>query len=90
LLDTSVRAALTRRLLLPAQVTIDYDNLKYFEQYVDPTSSRVLVVVTNQFGRACQRAGVRAREGKTYPSEAELLKLIEQRRKEELEKAKPQ
>ena len=78
--------------LLPAQVAIDYDHLKYFEQYVDPTfQPEYLVVVTSQFGP--RRVSVLAygqEKGKTYLSEAELLKLIEQRRKEELEKAKPQ
>lgn len=36
---------------LPAKVSIDYDNLEYFEQYVDPGFNlKYLILVTNQFG----------------------------------------
>jgi sugar lactone lactonase YvrE len=36
---------------LPAKVTIDYDNLKYFEQFVDKNFIlKYLILVTNQFG----------------------------------------
>ena len=36
---------------LPAKVTIDYDNLQYFEKYVDPSFHlKYLIFVTNQFG----------------------------------------
>ena len=36
---------------LPAKVTIDYDNLQYFEKYVDPGFHlKYLILVTNQFG----------------------------------------
>lgn len=36
---------------LPTKVTIDYDNLKYFEQYVDPKYKlKYLILVVNQFG----------------------------------------
>jgi DNA-binding beta-propeller fold protein YncE len=36
---------------LPAKVIIDYDNLKYFQKYVDPEYNlRYLVFVTNQYG----------------------------------------
>ncbi|MFZ4521379.1 MAG: hypothetical protein ACOYNC_06715 [Bacteroidales bacterium] len=36
---------------LPAKVSIDYDNLQYFEKYVDPAFTlKYLVLVTNQFG----------------------------------------
>ncbi|MEI7897082.1 MAG: 6-bladed beta-propeller [bacterium] len=36
---------------LPAKVTIDYENLKYFEKYVDPGFNlKYLILVTNQFG----------------------------------------
>jgi len=36
---------------LPAKVTLDYDNLKYLEKYVDPEYNlKYLVFVTNQFG----------------------------------------
>jgi len=36
---------------LPAKVTIDYDNLKYFQKYVDPAYTlKYLVFITNQYG----------------------------------------
>jgi DNA-binding beta-propeller fold protein YncE len=36
---------------LPAKLTIDYDNLQYFEKYVDPSYHlKYLILVTNQFG----------------------------------------
>ncbi|MFZ4550091.1 MAG: hypothetical protein ACOYN4_21765, partial [Bacteroidales bacterium] len=36
---------------LPAKVTLDYDNLKYFEKFVDPSFNlKYLVFVSNQFG----------------------------------------
>ncbi len=36
---------------LPAKVTIDYDNLSYFQQYVDTAFNlKYLVLVTNQYG----------------------------------------
>lgn len=38
-------------LWLPAKVIIDYDNLSFFEKYVDPVYSlKYLVLVTSQFG----------------------------------------
>ena len=36
---------------LPAKVTIDYDNLEYFEQYVNERFDlKYLIFVTNQYG----------------------------------------
>ncbi|MEI7982770.1 MAG: hypothetical protein WCI71_14050, partial [Bacteroidota bacterium] len=36
---------------LPAKVTIDYDNLKYFQKYVDQAFQlNYLIFVTNQYG----------------------------------------
>jgi sugar lactone lactonase YvrE len=36
---------------LPAKVTIDYDNLQYFQQFVDPAFNlKYVVFVTNQYG----------------------------------------
>jgi DNA-binding beta-propeller fold protein YncE len=36
---------------LPAKVTLDYDNMEYFEKYVDPSFNlKYLIFVTNQFG----------------------------------------
>ena len=38
-------------LWLPAKVTVDYDHLKYFQQYVDPRFDlKYLIFVTNQYG----------------------------------------
>lgn len=36
---------------LPAKVTLDYNNLKYFQKFVDPSFNlKYLIFVTNQFG----------------------------------------
>lgn len=36
---------------LPTSVVIDYDNLAYFEKYVDPKYKlEYLIIVANQFG----------------------------------------
>ena len=38
-------------LIIPAQVIIDYDNLKYFQRYVDPAYDlKYLIIVTSQYG----------------------------------------
>lgn len=38
-------------LIIPAKVMIDYDNLKYFQQYVDPSYDlKYLIFVTSQYG----------------------------------------
>src|SRR5271169_3461141 len=78
-------------LVLPAQVSIDYDSLKYFKPYVAPGfEARFLVLVTSQFG--LRRVDVYAygqEKGRKYPTDEELLKLIEDLRKKELEKTAP-
>jgi hypothetical protein len=75
--------------LLPAKITIDYDNLQYFEKYAQPGFQiEYLVFVTSQFGpRLVNVLAYGAEKGKKYPSEAELLNQIEERRKKELEKS---
>jgi DNA-binding beta-propeller fold protein YncE len=36
---------------LPAKIVIDYDNLKYFQKFVDPSFNlKYIILVTNQFG----------------------------------------
>jgi len=38
-------------LMIPAKVVVDYDNLKYFQQFVDPSFDlKYLVFVTSQYG----------------------------------------
>jgi DNA-binding beta-propeller fold protein YncE len=75
-------------LLLPAKVAVDYDNLKYFEKYVQRGfRAEYLIFVTSQVGE--RRVNVLAfgqEEGKTYPSDADLLKQIQERAKRESEK----
>lgn len=74
-------------LLLPAKVAIDYDSLKWFEPYVEPGfHPEYLIVATSQFG--AKRVSVFAfgkQEGQEYPSDAELLKRIEERQRQEIE-----
>ena len=38
-------------LMIPAKVIVDYDNLSYFQKYVDPAFDlKYLVFVTSQYG----------------------------------------
>ncbi len=78
--------------LLPAKVTLDYDNLAYFQKYVQPGFDvEYLIFVTSQFGgRFVNVLAYGQEKGKTYPSEAELLERINELRKKELEKQKQQ
>jgi len=75
-------------LLLPAKVALDYDNLGYFEQYVQAGfQPEYLVLVTNQFGPYAVNVLAYGHEkGKTYPTDEELLRQLEERRKQEEEK----
>lgn len=69
-------------LTLPAKVALDYDNVELFRQYIDPNfEPEYLILVTSQFGP--RRVNVFAyghERGKTYPTEEELLKQIQERR----------
>jgi DNA-binding beta-propeller fold protein YncE len=78
--------------LLPAKVAIDYDNLQYFKGYVEPDfQPDYLVFVTSQFGSRLVNVLAYGRaKGKKYPTDAEILKLFEERRKTELEKLQKQ
>ena len=62
------------KLILPAQVVVDYDNMKYFEKYVAPSfEMEFLVLVTSQFGdRMVSVFAFGKEKGKQYPSDAEL------------------
>jgi len=78
-------------LVLPAQIVIDYKNLKYFQQYVDPSfEADYLIIVTSQFGD--HRVNLYAfgkEKGKKYPTDEELNKTLQEKIKKELEKLKP-
>jgi DNA-binding beta-propeller fold protein YncE len=74
--------------LLPAKVAIDYDNLSYFQQYFQPDFQvDYLVFATSQFGpRLVNVLAYGKQKGQKYPTDEELLKQIEERRRKELEK----
>jgi sugar lactone lactonase YvrE len=78
--------------LLPAKVVIDYDDLQYFKKYLQPDfEAEYLILVTSQFGP--HRVNVLAfgkQKGKRYPTEQEILDLINKRRQEELRKQQQQ
>lgn len=73
-------------LFLPAKVVIDYDNVKYFEQYAHPNFEiEYLIIVTSQFGdRLVNIYGFGKEKGKKYPTDEELEKAL----KEQIEKFK--
>jgi len=53
---------------LPTKVIIDYDNLKYFEEYVDPKFDlEYLIFVANQFepNKVSVYGSIAAKKGKT-------------------------
>jgi sugar lactone lactonase YvrE len=71
--------------LLPAKVSIDYDDVPYFQQYAGP-QFRIdyLILVTSQFGeRSISVFGYGAESGQKYPTDDELLKVIDERRRRE-------
>jgi sugar lactone lactonase YvrE len=69
-------------LTLPAKVAIDYDNVSFFRDYVDAGfEPEYLVLVTSQFGPRRVNVFAYGRErGKSYPTEEELRKQLEERR----------
>lgn len=69
-------------LILPSKVTIDYDNVKYFQKYASPDFDiDYLIIVTSQFGdRMVNVYGYGRERGKKYPSEEEIIKLLEERK----------
>jgi sugar lactone lactonase YvrE len=68
-------------LVLPAAVTIDYDNMKYFEKYIDPAfDPQFLVIVTSQFGDRMVNVFAFGKEkGVKYPTDDELLEELKER-----------
>jgi sugar lactone lactonase YvrE len=77
-------------LVLPAKVVIDYDHLRWFQQYVQPGfQAEFLILVTSQFGD--RRVNVFAygqEKGRKYPTDLESARQIDERRRQEIEKAK--
>ena len=70
------------------KVVVDYDNLQYFQQYVQPDfQAEYLVLVTSQFGpRLVNVLAYGKQKGKKYPNDEELLMQIQEQRRKELEK----
>jgi len=68
-------------LFLPAKVTIDYENVQYFETFADPTFKiEYLVLVTSQFGDNMVNVyGFGRQRGMQYPTYIELKNDREQR-----------
>ena len=75
------------RFLLPAKIAIDYDNLESFREYVAAGfQPEYLVLVTNQLGPRSVSVLAYGRErGKTYPSDDQLLREIEERKRKAIE-----
>lgn len=78
------------KLFLPADVFIDYDHIEYFKEYADPNFDiEFLVIVTSQFGeRLINVYGFGKERGRSYPSEEELQKGIEEKLKKWLEEGR--
>jgi hypothetical protein len=79
-------------LFLPADVSIDYDNIQYFQEYADPNFEiEHLVIVSSQFGkRLINVYGFGKQRGRTYPAEEELRDKIEQKYKKWAGESEPE
>ncbi|MCK5192476.1 MAG: hypothetical protein KAQ71_01615 [Desulfobulbaceae bacterium] len=77
-------------LFLPADVFIDYDNIHYFQQYVDPHFTiEYLVLVTSQFGpRLVNIYAYGKEQGRSYPQEEELMEKAQEKLEKWQEKSK--
>ncbi len=79
-------------LYLPAKVYINYDSVKYFQQYADPNFQiQYLIFVTSQFGiRPVNIYAFGTEKGQVYKTDEELQKELKERmekeRKEQAEK----
>lgn len=71
------------KMFLPSGIFLDYDNIEYFQKYIDPNFEvEHLIFVVNQFGpRLVNVYGYGKEKGKTYPSDAELLEKLKERMK---------
>lgn len=70
-------------MFLPAKITVDYDNISYFQRYVDPKFEvECILIVTSQFGNRMVNVYALGKEkGRQYPTEEELKKQLEERKK---------
>ena len=73
---------------LPAKVIVDYDNIQYFSEYIDPNfEAEAIIIVTSQFGpRLVNVYALGRQKGVDYPADEELLQQLEKRKKELEEK----
>jgi DNA-binding beta-propeller fold protein YncE len=65
---------------LAAKVAIDYDDIKYFQQYADPNFQiEYLILVTSQFGaRSVSVYGFGTEKGQVYKTDEELAKEVQE------------
>jgi sugar lactone lactonase YvrE/6-pyruvoyl-tetrahydropterin synthase len=77
-------------LMLPAGIAIDYNDIQYFKDYVDPSfEPQYLIAVTSQFGKRLVNLYAFGKEkGQKYPTDEELQKKIEEKLKQEQEQTK--
>ncbi len=68
---------------LPAQIVVDYDNIQFFQKFIDPNFIvENLIIVTNQNGdRSLNIYAMGEERGKKYPSDAELLEQLKEKLK---------
>jgi hypothetical protein len=68
-------------LYLPAKVSVNYDDIRYFQQYADPNFEiEYLVLVTSQFGDNMVNVfGFGKEKGKRYPTDEELKDKLDER-----------
>ena len=69
---------------LPAKVVVDYDNVHYFSEYIDPNfEAEAIIIVTSQFGpRLVNIYALGKQKDTDYPSDEELLQKLDEKKKE--------
>ena len=79
-------------LYLPAQVAVDYDNIKFFQKFAAPDFEiEELIAVTSQFEKKLVSIyGVGKQKGKTYPSDEELRKDLREIIEKMIKEQKPE